>query len=148
MIDEMHMRRIEGGRNPRFPATIRSVAARPWGREEDGPVNLADARALKRSLTQALVKRVARRISARALDLPAGPLVGAKKTPPSLALGVARAGRNDFKLAVRIQQRSRTVDEILDAIRKRAAGETDERYVGPLRKLATPWHRKRRRPMP
>ena len=97
-------------------------------------MNLEDARGLKRSLTRKLVQRIARRMTARALDLPAGPLAGAKETPPSLALGVARSGRRDFKLAVRIQQRSRMVDEYLAAIREQAAGETDERFVGPLRR--------------
>ena len=110
-------------------------------------MDLNDARDLKRSLTEQLVRRVSQRMTARALDLPAGPLAGAKEAPPSLALGVARAGRNDFKLAVRIQQRSRMVDEYLDASRKQAAGETDERFVGPLRKLAATWHRKRHRPL-
>lgn len=110
-------------------------------------MDLNDARDLKRSLTEQLVKRVSQRMTARTLDLPAGPLAGAKEAPPSLALGVARAGRNDFKLAVRIQQHSRMVDEYLDAIRKKAAGETDERFIGPLRKLAATWHRKRHRPL-
>lgn len=86
-------------------------------------------------------------MTARALDLPAGPLAGAKQIPPSLALGVARAGRGDFKLAVRIQQHSRTVDEYLVSIRKQAAGETDERFIGPLRKLGAMWPRKRHRPL-
>ena len=109
-------------------------------------MNLDNAGGLKRSLTEKLVKRVTR-MTARALDLPAGPLAGAKEAPPSLALGVARAGPSDFKLAVRIQQRSRMVEEYLDAIRKQAAGETDERLVGPLRKLAATWHQKRRHPL-
>lgn len=110
-------------------------------------MNLDDARDLKRSLTERLVKRITQRMTARALDLPAGPLAGAKQIPPSLALGLARAGRGDFKLAVRIQQHSQTVDEHLATIRKQAAGETDERFVGPLRKLGAMSHRKRHRPL-
>ena len=78
-------------------------------------MHLDDARGLKRSLTEKLVKRVAQRITARTLDLPAGPMAEAKQTPLSLALGVARAGPGDFKLAVRIQQHARTV--VLDALK-------------------------------
>lgn len=88
-------------------------------------MNLNDARDLKRSLTEKLVKRVSRRMTARAFDLPAGPLAGAKQIPPSLAMGVARAGRGDFKLAVRVQRHSPTVDQYLKTIDKQAAGETE-----------------------
>jgi hypothetical protein len=40
-------------------------------------MHLDDARNLKRSLTESLVKRMAHRITARSLDLRAGPLAAA-----------------------------------------------------------------------
>jgi hypothetical protein len=110
-------------------------------------MELNDVRALKRTLTQQLVKRVSERVTARSLDVAARPMADAKQIPASLALGIARSERGAFKLAVRIQQHSRTVDEQLEVIRKRAVGETDERFIGPIRKLVAPWHQRRHRPL-
>jgi hypothetical protein len=59
----------------------------------------------------------------------------------SLALGIARGGRKDFVLAVRIQQR------MLENIRKKAKGEVDVQYIGKAVKCAVPWFRQRNRPL-
>lgn len=62
---------------------------------------------------------------------------GLAPVEPELALGVAPAGGDDFKLAVRIQRRSLIGSARVDAIIEAAQGEVDVRYVGRVEKLQT-----------
>lgn len=109
---------------------------------------IADARHLKSKLIASIERRVAQGIEARSLNVPAAPTASLRTPPPSIALGVVRSGKGiqGFKLAVRIQQHSPLVDRQLELIRTQAAGETDERFIGPVRKLS-PWAQKRHRPL-
>jgi hypothetical protein len=66
----------------------------------------------------------------------------------SVVLGVAVHGRNDFRLAVRYQRRELEGGRELAAIRRRARGEADVRYIGRVLKLAEPpWTQRRHRPL-
>ena len=67
--------------------------------------------------------------------------------PRTLALGVTRRGRRDYRLAVRIQRRSIESSPGVEAIRRRARGEVDIRYVGRLTKRSVPPYRRRQRPL-
>jgi hypothetical protein len=65
----------------------------------------------------------------------------------TIALGVSRRARNDYRLAVRLQRRALVEAPQVDAIRKRAKGEVDIRYIGRLTKRAVPIDQRRRRPL-
>jgi hypothetical protein len=54
---------------------------------------------------------------------------------PALALGIASAGNDDFRLAVRIQRRSLVGSTRVEAIVEAARGEADVRYIGRVEKL-------------
>ena len=63
-----------------------------------------------------------------------------------MALGVGRTGREDYVLAVRLQQCALEGSAQLEAIRKQAREEVDVRYIGRVMKLAAkPWHQRRNR---
>lgn len=64
-----------------------------------------------------------------------------------MALGVAPKGKNDFQLAVRVQQRSLEASREVERITRRARGEVDLRYVGSINKRVIPWYQKRQRPL-
>jgi hypothetical protein len=65
----------------------------------------------------------------------------------TIALGVSRRARNDYRLAVRLQRRALVEAPQVEAIRKRAKGEVDIRYIGRLTKRAVPMNQRRRRPL-
>ena len=67
--------------------------------------------------------------------------------PRTVALGVARHGRRDYRLAIRIQRRSAAATPHLGAIQRRARGEVDIRYIGHLSKLARTPEQTRQRPL-
>lgn len=81
-----------------------------------------------------------RTISARAVD----------KVDPvqrSIALGVARKGPDNFRLAVRIQTRALEKSPLVEAFVKRAKGEADVVYIGRIVKRQAPWTQQRQRPL-
>lgn len=51
----------------------------------------------------------------------------------SLAIGIARRGPRDFRLAVRIQQPPLRDAHLVELVRRRARGEADIRYIGRVR---------------
>ncbi len=69
--------------------------------------------------------------------------------PRTIALGVARRGRRDYRLAVRIQRRSVLATGYIETVRRRARSEVDVRYVGYVGKLklARPPAQTRQRPL-
>lgn len=68
---------------------------------------------------------------------------------PAVALGIARGrAKNDFQLAVRLQQRAVEADDVLrDRIHQLAGGEVDVRYVGRVVKQQGGWRTGRHRPL-
>ena len=73
----------------------------------------------------------------------AQPTTALAATPPTMALGVVRKGKNDFGLAVRVQKRGLENSPQVETIRKKAKGEVDVRYIGQVTKrAAVPWYQK------
>jgi hypothetical protein len=113
-------------------------------------MELSSVRDLKAALTEAVVLPVASRAASLSYSVAAQPLRNAAQPSSfhrSLALGIARSGKSDFKLAVRIQQRLLENSSEVDRIRRRARGEVDVRYIGKVGKCAVPWYRQRQRPL-
>jgi len=114
-------------------------------------VELSSVRELKASLTRAVVMPVAARAASLSYSVAAQPFRNALPTfqafQRSLALGVARRKKNDFTLAVRIQQRLLEDSPEVERIRKQAHGEVDVRYIGKVGKCALLWYRQRQRPL-
>lgn len=65
----------------------------------------------------------------------------------TIALGISRKARNDYRLAVRLQRQGLIHAPQVEAIRRRAQGEVDIRYIGRLAKRAVPVDQRRRRPL-
>lgn len=74
---------------------------------------------------------------------------GVNVVPPTLALGVKKAGGepDGFQLAVRVQQASLVNSSLIDQIRTQAKGEVDVQYVGIVRPRQAPWQQSSSRPL-
>ncbi len=79
----------------------------------------------------------ARELKAELLAAPAAAAVEPAR-PRLVALGVCRRTRRDYRLAVRIQHPGLAARAHAEAIRERAKGEVDVRYVGRVSALAGP----------
>ena len=111
-------------------------------------MNLDSVRELKLSLQEQLLAKLATTLQARsALGEAAHAIATRRAAPATLALGVARRTRNQFALAVRVQQRALEHSRTVEDLTKLAKGEVDVRYIGLVEKRAGPWHRQRRRPL-
>lgn len=105
-----------------------------------------------RELKAMLVKRqlnplMANRRIVSTLASGARPVGDMDAVPRTIALGVSRSGENDFRLAVRLQNRSLENSRQVEEITKQARGEVDVRYIGRLVKRAAAWNRSRQRPL-
>ncbi len=109
-------------------------------------MRLDSARELKASLLNKYVKPLVKPAFATALGVAARSVSWLEAVPRTMALGIARKGRKDFRLAVRVQNRALWGSDYLAAIRKAARGEVDIKYVGRVVKRA-PWHQSRQRPL-
>lgn len=91
--------------------------------------------------------------AAASFGIGAGPLEKTSGVHRSIALGVAPHGRNEFRLAVRLQRSALRNSDLVERIRKEAKGEVDLRIVGRIDKRATaaasgvPWHQRKTDPM-
>ncbi|MEY2565168.1 MAG: hypothetical protein QOH88_3361 [Verrucomicrobiota bacterium] len=111
-------------------------------------MNLESARELKQSLTASMLPQIETTLVARAaFSRAAGPMATAVEPHRTVALGVARKGKRDFQLAIRVQQRALEASREVERITRQARGEVDVRYIGRVNKRATPWHQKRQRPL-
>lgn len=133
-------------------------------------MRLDSVRELKGMLTQAVLAPLTAAAAPRALALSAS-AVDPGKVHRSIALGIAKRGPSDFRLAVRLQRPELEAGPHVELIRKQAKGEVDVRYIGRVQKLArrpanrptkppkavaaalrvtastVPWHQKRNRPL-
>jgi hypothetical protein len=109
-------------------------------------VELASVRDLKSVLFDTTLAPLASG-GTRKLSLSASPMEIVEKPNPSIALGIIRSQKNDYKLAVRYQRKELASSKEMEAIRKKAKEEVDVRYIGPIKKLAAPWTQKRHRPL-
>lgn len=111
-------------------------------------MNLESVRELKQSLTARMLPQIEATIFARAaFSRAAAPVATAVEPPRTVALGVARKGKRDFQLAVRLQQRGLEASAEVDRITRQAHGEVDLRYIGQVNKRSIPWYQKRQRPL-
>lgn len=109
-------------------------------------MHIDSVRELKSKLLESKVEPLADvKISAAKLGMAARSVKALKPTPRTIALGIAPRGK-DYRLAVRIQNRSLGETEMVDSIRACARGEVDVRFVGRVAKRA-PWHQSRQRPL-
>jgi len=116
-------------------------------------MNLDSARELKSDLVRTVLAGLPEALyRARALAEAARRVEEVDPQPRMLALGIARARKGDFRLAVRLQRRALEDGPVVDAIRRRARGEVDVRYIGRVsrhapRRSAPRWFQARQRPL-
>jgi hypothetical protein len=107
-------------------------------------MNLDSVRALKMSLAADITTAVPAPVTIFAA-------AGANRRPVAaaapIALGVAPAKGKDFKLAIRIQKDTARAQKQVERITLEAKGEVDVRFVGKIRKCATPWYQQTQRPL-
>ncbi len=111
-------------------------------------MQLDSARELKSALQVSVIVPMATSFAVKSAGLRAQSMTALAATPPTMALGVVRKGKNDFGLAVRIQKRGLENSSQVDTIKKKAKGEVDVRYIGQVTKRAAlPWYQKMTRPL-
>ena len=111
-------------------------------------MQLDSVRELKASLATTVLSALAEAPRLRAFGVPAGPMARVAVQPPTLALGIAPRAGGDYQLAVRLQRRALEGDAAVEAIRKKAKGEVDVRYIGRLvKRAAVPWQQRTVRPL-
>lgn len=104
-----------------------------------------------RELKQSLPAHLERTFAVRAAAMgPASTAVAnaasRRRVAPSYFLGVSAKGKNEYCLAVRLQDRALEKSALVDEITSRAKGEVDVRYVGQIRARAV-WYRSKNRPL-
>ncbi len=111
-------------------------------------MQLDSARELKSALQASVIVPMATSFAVKSAGLRAQSMTALAATPPTMALGVVRKGKNDFGLAVRIQKRGLENSSQVETIKKKAKGEVDVRYIGQVTKRAAlPWYQKMTRPL-
>ncbi len=110
-------------------------------------MHIDSVRELKADLIKKHLKPLAASpVKISALGIAARAVADLDAIPRTIALGVSAKGRQDFNLAVRVQNRALMSSATLDAIVKGAKGESDVQYIGRLVKR-TPWNQSRQRPL-
>jgi hypothetical protein len=117
-------------------------------------MRIDSVRELKAALTRMVLEPLSSDRVARSFGVAAQPLSEAAGHHRTVALGVARKGPGDFRLAVRLQRRELEFGPEVEQIRKRAKDEVDVRYIGRLvkrpraaaRRAVAPWNPKRHPP--
>ena len=99
-------------------------------------MKLDSVRDLKASLMRPAITFAGRSETIAARAMAARPVEDVDTVQRAVALGVAPRGRNDYKLAVRVQSRAIETGGELATIVRRARGEVDVRYVGRVVKRA------------
>jgi hypothetical protein len=113
-------------------------------------MNIESVRALKEEVaTEIVPPAVAAIRAAGGFSITTFSLRRMTAAEPQVALGVAPGAKpGDVRLAVRLQRRSlEKAQPMIEAIRKRARGEVEVRFVGRIAKHALPWYRTRLRPL-
>jgi hypothetical protein len=114
-------------------------------------MQLDSVRTLKASLQARLVDPLSlTTISRRTFAPSAQPMRNLARTRRSIALGIAKKGKRDFQLAVRVQRPELVDSPHVAAIIKKVKGEADVRYIGRVMKRMTggkPWNQRNVRPL-
>jgi hypothetical protein len=110
-------------------------------------MRLNSVRELKQSLPTHLERKFATRAAVGATESTAvASAASLQRTEPSYFLGVSAKSKNEYRLAVRLQDRALEKSDLVREITARARGEVDVRYVGQIRARAL-WYRSRNRPV-
>ncbi len=109
-------------------------------------MRLNSVRELKASLPAHLERSFALRASPQAATLAVASAASRRRVGASYFLGVSAKGKNDYRLAVRLQDRALEKSALIEEITSRAKGEVDVRYVGRIRARAA-WYRSKHRPL-
>src|SRR3954467_2834139 len=99
----------------------------------EGCMRLESARELKQSLPLHLQKTFTTGSPRLAATLPVAFAASTQRASPSYFLGITRKTTNEYKLAVRLQDRALENSALIEEISRRARGELDVRYVGRIR---------------
>jgi len=111
-------------------------------------MKLDSARGLKQMMLETVLSPLtAGGEAVHSFALGAGPMAKVTSTLPSLALGLVHKKGQQFHLAVRCQREELMDGKEVQQIRKQAKQEVDVRFIGRLRKRATPWNQKKVRPL-
>lgn len=114
-------------------------------------MKLDSVRELKAALETTILASLTEPPRLRALGVPAGPMAVHDAPSRTLALGVVPGRGKSYRLAVRLQRRALEGSDTVEAIRRKARGEIDVRYIGRVTKRAgadaIPWFQGRSRPL-
>lgn len=110
-------------------------------------MHLQSVRELKLTLTETLLRPSSPELRSLALGASALAVEEGTEPPRSMALGITKRGSRGFALAVRVQRRALVQSDEVERIKRKARGEVDVRYIGPVTKQALPWHQRRNRPL-
>jgi hypothetical protein len=112
-------------------------------------MHIDSVRELKAQITQrVLVPTAEKAVAERGIPLAAQRLDPALAEPHrTLAMGISRRTKRDFRLAVRVQRRAFQEGRVLDQICAMCRDEVEIRYIGRVIKLKAPWHQQRNRPL-
>jgi S1-C subfamily serine protease len=111
-------------------------------------MQLDSVRELKLLIPEQLNKAFAGRAAAtRTSSVAVANAASLVRRAPSYFLGVTARGKNNFRLAVRLQDRALEKSDLVRQISEKAKGEVDVRYVGRIRARARPWYQLRQRPL-
>jgi hypothetical protein len=107
----------------------------------------ASVLSLKQQLLGERVVAASALAGARTMGLMRGARATSVVSVPRAQIALGVTGRNgQFKLAVRVHERTRGLDVVLNDIRNRCKGEMSVKIVGNVVKQA-PWHQSRNRPL-
>lgn len=113
-------------------------------------MELDSVRELKAAIETTVLASLTKPSRLRAFGVPAGPMAAYHALSRTFALGVV-PGRGDYRLAVRLQRRELERSATVEAIRRKARGEIDVRYIGRVIKRsgadAIPWFQGKLRPL-
>ncbi len=111
-------------------------------------MQLDSVRELKLLIPEQLNKAFAGRAAAtRTASVAVANAASQARRAPSYFLGITARGKNNFRLAVRLQDRALEKSDLVRQISDQAKGEVDVRYVGRIRARARPWYQLRQRPL-
>jgi hypothetical protein len=111
-------------------------------------MRLDSVRELKKSLPALLEHTFAakRAVTTGPASMAVASAASRRRVAPSFFLGVSLKGRNEYRLAVRLQDHALERSALIAEISARAKGEVDVRYVGSIRARSA-WYRSRQRPL-
>jgi hypothetical protein len=111
-------------------------------------VKLDSARELKTAISNRLVSEFTHaRPDVEAFGIGATSKQRLEPFPRAAAVGVAPTTKNEYLIAIRLQNRRLEEHPAIQEVVDETSGEVDIRYIGSVRKRQVQWHRARQRPL-